>query len=282
MRNFVLGIVVTIVVLIVGGLGFLTFGLMPTNADAVPPHFESRIAMSAVDAYIERHAPHVNNPVPPTDENLIQGMKIYTMNCALCHGTLDNKPSPLAKSFYPPVPQVVLDPMDDPEWHINYAVRTGVRYTGMPAWSKTLSDEDMWKVTLRKVPLKPMNWGTYSGKIEFVSQSLTKYFPDDKERPVMARYIPSWEGPESELAKKYPLQLVSPHPRYSLPYHFDKHVEWMGEIPGHRVFKNGFAWWVARVHPSDAATREIKEGDIIKLHNDRGAVLCYCPCNRTL
>ena len=27
------------------------------------------------------------------------------------------------------------------------AVRTGVRYTGMPAWSKALSTEDMWKVT---------------------------------------------------------------------------------------------------------------------------------------
>ncbi|MDP9159973.1 MAG: cytochrome c [Acidobacteriota bacterium] len=147
MRNFVLGIVVTLVILVVGGLGFLTFGLMPTNADAVPPHLETRIAMSAADASMERHAPHMNNPVPPTDENLIQGMKIYTMNCALCHGTLDNKPSPLSKSFYPPVPQLILEPMDDPEWHINYAIRRGVRYTGMPAWGKVLSDEDMWKVT---------------------------------------------------------------------------------------------------------------------------------------
>ena len=27
------------------------------------------------------------------------------------------------------------------------AVRTGIRYTGMPAWNKTLSEQDMWKVT---------------------------------------------------------------------------------------------------------------------------------------
>ena len=37
--------------------------------------------------------------------------------------------------------------MDDPEWHIYYAVRTGIRYTGMPAWNKVLSEQDMWKVT---------------------------------------------------------------------------------------------------------------------------------------
>ena len=74
-------------------------------------------------------------------------MKIYTMNCALCHGGLDNKPSPLQHSFYPPPPQLIIDPLDDPEWHIYYAVRTGIRYTGMPAWSKALSEQDMWKVT---------------------------------------------------------------------------------------------------------------------------------------
>jgi trimethylamine-N-oxide reductase (cytochrome c) len=35
---------------------------------------------------------------------------------------------------------------------------------------------------------------TYSGKIEFVSQSLTKFDPNDEERPPLPRYIPSWEG----------------------------------------------------------------------------------------
>jgi mono/diheme cytochrome c family protein len=49
--------------------------------------------------------------------------------------------------LYPPPPQVILDPLDDPEWHIYYAIRTGVRYTGMPAWSHALSDQDMWKLT---------------------------------------------------------------------------------------------------------------------------------------
>jgi mono/diheme cytochrome c family protein len=147
MRNFILGIVVTLLVLILGGLAAATFGLIPTSADATPAALERRIANSALDASMERHAPRVSNPIPPTDENLIEGMRVYTMNCAVCHGTLDNKPSPLEKSFYPPVPQIILDPLDDPEWHIYYAVRTGVRYTAMPAWNKALSDQDIWKVT---------------------------------------------------------------------------------------------------------------------------------------
>src|SRR4029077_13594896 len=147
MRNFILGIIVALLVLALGGLAVTTLGLLPTTADATPPALERRIATSAVDASMERRAPRVTNPMPPTDENLIEGMRVYTMNCAICHGTLDKKPSPLEKSFAPPVPQIILDPLDDPEWHIYYAVRTGVRYTAMPAWNKALSDQDIWKAT---------------------------------------------------------------------------------------------------------------------------------------
>ena len=129
MRNFILGVVATLLVLVLGGLATAMLGLLPTTADATPPRIERRIAMSAVDASMERRAPQLTNPVPPTDDNLIDGMKIYTMNCAGCHGGLDKKPNSFGQSFYPPVPQLILHPMDDPEWHIYYATRTGIRYT---------------------------------------------------------------------------------------------------------------------------------------------------------
>jgi mono/diheme cytochrome c family protein len=120
---------------------------MPTNANSTPPRLERQIANSALDASMERHAQRLNSPVPPTEENLIEGMKIYTMNCALCHGGLDRQTSALGKSFYPPAPSLINHPLDDPEWHVYHAVRNGVRYTGMPAWDKVLSESDTWKVT---------------------------------------------------------------------------------------------------------------------------------------
>src|SRR5215470_19811494 len=163
MRAFILGIIFTIFVAFAVGLGIAEFGLMPTNADTTPSAFETKMASNALDAAMERAAPRVNNPVAPTDENLIAGMKIYTMNCSVCHGTLDYKPSALEHSLYPPPPQLILDPLDDPEWHIFYSIRTGVRYAGMPAWSKALSEQDMWKVTgflsrVDKLPPAPMQY----------------------------------------------------------------------------------------------------------------------------
>jgi molybdopterin guanine dinucleotide-containing S/N-oxide reductase-like protein len=115
--------------------------------------------------------------------------------------------------------------------------------------------------------------GTFSGKIEFVSQSLNNFLPADAERPPLARYIPSWEGYNSELVKKYPLQLISPHPRMTFHTHHDINSPWLAETPANRVFKNGYAWHVVRLHPSDAKARNIREGDIIKLYNDRASVL---------
>jgi len=148
MRGFIAGVTITLVGLFIVGLVVADLGFLPTSADATPPAIERRIAASALDASMDRHAPRVTNPVPVTDDNLIDGMKIYTMNCAGCHGTMDYKPSALEHSMYPPPPQLLLDPLDDPEWHIYYAVRTGVRYTGMPAWNHALTDQDIWKVTM--------------------------------------------------------------------------------------------------------------------------------------
>ena len=100
--------------------------------------------------------------------------------------------------------------------------------------------------------------GTPSGKIEFVSQTLQKFDPNDKERPPMPRYIPSWEGYNTKkLTKDYPLQLISPHPRFSYHTHNDNKSHWLDDIPQHRIKKNGYAYWTIRISPSDAAKRGI-------------------------
>ena len=116
--------------------------------------------------------------------------------------------------------------------------------------------------------------GTVSGKIEFTSVSLAAKTPEDTERAVTPRFQPSWEGHQSALAAKYPLQLISPHPRFSFHTHYDRHARWLDSVPEHRIKKDGHAYWPARIHPEDARARGIAHQDIVKLYNDRGTVLC--------
>ena len=48
----------------------------------------------------------------------------------------------------------------------------------------------------------------------------------------------------------------------------------MDEVPDHRVIINGHAYMTVFINPTDAGARGIRNGDIIKVYNDRGAVLC--------
>jgi trimethylamine-N-oxide reductase (cytochrome c) len=152
----------------------------------------------------------------------------------------------------------------------DYKPTPGLRwfYEGRPCDTPDLGNPK--RLTAQRAEL-----GTFSGKIEFESVSLKQYFPDDEERPVVPRYIPSWEGHHTtELFAKYPLALVSPHPRMSFHCHYDKHTDWLNDIPAHRIKKDGYAWWPARINPEDAAPRGINNNDIVRLYNDRGSVLC--------
>jgi mono/diheme cytochrome c family protein len=146
MGKFIAGIVFAVVAVILAVLIYARGGHMAVNADATPSRIEGWAANSALDAAIEHQAPQVANPVPKTDANLIDGMKLYAMNCAVCHGGLDRKRNVMGGAFYPPVPQILVEALDDPEWHIFFAIKHGVRLTGMPAWGKVMSDGDLWKI----------------------------------------------------------------------------------------------------------------------------------------
>jgi len=78
------------------------------------------------------------------------------------------------------------------------------------------------------LPDREGNLSTQSGKIEFESQSLKRFDPNDSERPPVPHYIPSWEGHHTtELYSKYLLQLISPHPRFSFHTMYDGKESWM-------------------------------------------------------
>ena len=119
---------------------------------------------------------------------------------------------------------------------------------------------------------------TASGKIEFVSSSLTRFEAGgnhDPERPPLGpQFIPSWEGHHTtRFAGKYPLQMVSPHPRFSFHTMGDRKESWMNEVKDHRVLIDGYYYWIMRLNTQDAAARGIKNDDLVRAYNDRGEVI---------
>ncbi len=118
---------------------------------------------------------------------------------------------------------------------------------------------------------------TPSGKLEFYSERLAKHFPDDKERPPAPHWIEKSEMHDerlsSERAKRYPLLIMSNHGRWRVHAQCDD-ISWTREAPTCKVEgPDGYMYEPLWMHPSDAEKRGIKNGDIVKVYNQRGAVL---------
>jgi mono/diheme cytochrome c family protein len=154
-KGFLVGILVSIATFFLGAFLFVTRGWIPANADTPPPALEKWMARASLRASLQREAPQTPNPVAFNDENLIAGVKLYALNCAVCHGASDGKASNIALGLYQHAPQLAThDVTDDPEGKIYWFVKHGVRLTGMPAFSGTLTDQQIWQTVLF---LKHMN-----------------------------------------------------------------------------------------------------------------------------
>jgi trimethylamine-N-oxide reductase (cytochrome c) len=116
---------------------------------------------------------------------------------------------------------------------------------------------------------------TPTGKIEFLPETLQRADPENPERPVLNRYIPAWEGPRTvELAQRFPLQMIATHSRYSFHTNVDGKNSFTSDIEDHRWRVSGHAYWIVRLNSADALARGIAHHDLVKVFNDRGAVLC--------
>lgn len=117
--------------------------------------------------------------------------------------------------------------------------------------------------------------GTPSSKFEFVPKSLAMIEQEDPNRPAVNRYIPSWEGQHTkELYSRFPLQLLTAHPPFSFHTQADGKNSTINSIKDHRVTVDGHAYWILRMNEEEAAKRGLVHHDLVKVHNDRGAVIC--------
>jgi len=154
MRKFLLGFVVGIVTLPAGAFAAAWMGWLPTNANAKPSALEKAFMRLALDSAAARRAPHLTNPIAPTEENLMAGMKLFKGECAGCHGDPHNAARREANSIlYPSPPVFALHPPSKPDNRLFWIIKGGVRYSGMFWWDgsfgkdasgKDVSDEKIW------------------------------------------------------------------------------------------------------------------------------------------
>ena len=104
---------------------------------------------------------------------------------------------------------------------------------------------------------------TPSGKIEIYSERIASFGYDDCHGH--ATWFEPAEWLNGSGTESYPLHLLSNQPKTRLHSQLD-HGSWSRK---HKI-KDREAM---TMHPQDAAAREIADGDVVRIYNDRGACL---------
>jgi mono/diheme cytochrome c family protein len=145
MKQFLLGVATTVVVLVLGGVAYLLLGFAEVRGDEPATGLERTLMQAAVHAAVRRHAPNVPDPVAPTDANLIAGGRAYLNQCAGCHGTPGKEPH-FSTGLNPAAPQLPTDGTEYTEAQIFWVAKHGIRRTGMFSNGTWDADSTLWPI----------------------------------------------------------------------------------------------------------------------------------------
>jgi len=133
------------------------------DATATAPH-SAAVAWAVHHAFInsvKRDAGREQAPPAFTQDQVDAGFRMYERDCVMCHGGPATARAAWVSGMKP-TPPFLLDAAR--RWtpaQLHWIVGQGVKMTGMPAWSETRSDADIWNVVAFLDALSRMSPATY-------------------------------------------------------------------------------------------------------------------------
>lgn len=149
MKGFILGIIVTLVCIAAGAYIYFGLGFAPVASAAEAMPFEKRLARMALNARVEKEMPK-STPVPANENTYLAGAHEYVEHCSVCHGIPHQPPGPIPSGMFPKPPQLFNGKgvTDDPPGETYWKIANGIRLSGMPAFDKHLTQQEMWQIAL--------------------------------------------------------------------------------------------------------------------------------------
>jgi mono/diheme cytochrome c family protein len=144
----------TVVVGVVIAMFVLATGSVSVGADVKPGLIERSLAPWSKDRSVERHAPKKKNPYDGNADAIAVGLDHYRENCLVCHGAPGLPASEIAQGLNPPAPTLGREEIDTPDGELFWETKHGIRFTSMPAFGVTHTDEEIWDIVafLRHLP----------------------------------------------------------------------------------------------------------------------------------
>lgn len=147
--KFIVGLILGLLVMPFGAYLYFTGGSAPVATTDSDMPFEKFFAKKALSARIAKEMPK-SVPIQPTEANHLAGAELYKQHCAVCHGVPLTPKTAIAAGMYPQPPRLLEGKgvTDDEPGESYWKIANGIRLTGMPGFSKSLSETQMWQIAL--------------------------------------------------------------------------------------------------------------------------------------
>ena len=147
--KFIAGLLLGLILVPAGVYLYFTSGSAPVATTDSDVPFENFFAHKTLNARIAKDMPKIV-PVQATEANYLAGAELYKQHCAGCHGLPLTPKTAIATGMYPRPPLLLEGKgvTDDEPGESYWKIFNGFRLTGMPGFSKSLNETQMWQLAL--------------------------------------------------------------------------------------------------------------------------------------
>jgi mono/diheme cytochrome c family protein len=149
------GMLLGFLIVAIGAGLFVWTGALSVAASSAPSKLEESLARFALNRSVARRAGAAKNPLAPSAGILRDGLSHYRENCVGCHGAPGVDAAEYGEGLNPAAPDLTLPRVQKrSDGELYWIVANGIRMTGMPAFSASHKEEEVWKIVafLRHLP----------------------------------------------------------------------------------------------------------------------------------
>jgi mono/diheme cytochrome c family protein len=146
LTGFLIGGAAALVLAGAAAFAFSQSGLY--NVGAAMPHtdFTEWLTQGTMIRSVRLHAKGVHAPERFNDAKVVAGFCQYEVHCLSCHGAAGVANDSWVNGMEPSPPYLLDASRKWTRPQLYWIVSNGIKMTGMPAWKRTLTDEEMWSI----------------------------------------------------------------------------------------------------------------------------------------
>jgi mono/diheme cytochrome c family protein len=146
MKKVILSVLFTLIGIAIIGLIFIFSGAYNVSAMEPDTGIIHWVLETTSDRSIDSRSTNINVPDLENPAMIQAGLLHYKEMCAECHRAPGKDETELAKGLNPDAPNLYKWGYRMNPEKIFWVTKNGIKMTGMPAWGKTHSDDEIWTI----------------------------------------------------------------------------------------------------------------------------------------